>query len=147
MVESTGEGVEEEGTTLTVVWRTDDYGRPWHRSDRSDLPNTTGFFEAGEIFTRRGRSRSFLVHDPSGSAYAVVGPDGHAGPLRPIRGLPRHSSGVTLSDARHGFAFPDFSNRSTLSFTKDGGRSWTQVPVPRAPPWPESLAPAAIAGP
>jgi hypothetical protein len=54
----------------------------------------------------------------------VVGPDGRAGPVRPIRGL---------SDTRHGFAFPDFTNRSTLSFTEDGGRDWTQVPIPRAP--------------
>ncbi len=82
----------------------------------------------------RGRGRSFLVHDPGNRSYTVVGPDGHAGPVRPIRGLPRDSSGLTLSDTRHGFAFPRFTNRSTLSFTKDGGRDWTQVPIPGAPP-------------
>jgi hypothetical protein len=39
--------------------------------------------------------------------------------------------GFTPSDTRHGFAFPAFTNRSTLSFTEDGGRDWTQVPIPR----------------
>jgi hypothetical protein len=54
--------------------------------------------------------------------------------VRPIRGLPHDSSGFTFSDTRHGFAFPSFTNRATLSFTKDGGRDWTQVPIPRPPP-------------
>ncbi|HEY2053197.1 MAG TPA: hypothetical protein VGH14_04600 [Solirubrobacterales bacterium] len=133
MVESTGEGIEDEGPTMTMVWQTDDYGRSWHRRDRIDLPNTTGSLEAGQIFTRRGRSRSFLVHDPRDSAYTVVGPDGRPGPLRPSHGLPLFSGGLSFSDARHGFAFPDFSNGFSLSFTEDGGRTWTQVPVPRAP--------------
>jgi photosystem II stability/assembly factor-like uncharacterized protein len=128
---------KEPDAIPTVVWRTNDYGRTWHRSARIPLPHvTTGPYDAGQIFTPRGRSRSFLVRDPVGGASAVVGPDGSVGPLRPMRGLPRSSSGFTFSDARHGFAFPDFTNRSTLSFTKDGGRDWTQVPIPGAPPHP-----------
>jgi hypothetical protein len=133
MVESTGEGIEEEGPTLTMVWQTDDYGRSWHLRERIHLPDTTGSLEAGQLFTRRGRSRSFLVHDPRDSAYTVVGPDGRPSPLRPTHGLPPYSGGLTFSDARHGFAFPDFSNGFSLSYTADGGRNWTQVPVPRAP--------------
>ena len=128
MVESGG----YEDAARTVILRTGDYGRTWHRRDRLDLPGMSleSFFEADEVFIRRGRSRSFLVEGPRGAAY-VVGPDGLGRPLRPVRGLPRDSTGFTLSDARHGFAFPTFSNRSTLSFTADGGRDWTQVPVPR----------------
>jgi photosystem II stability/assembly factor-like uncharacterized protein len=133
MVESTGEGIEEGGPTLTTVWQTGDNGRSWHRSSRIHLPNTTGSLEATQIFTRRGRSRSFLVHDPRDTVYTVVGPDGRPGPLRPSHGLPPFSGGLSFSDTRHGLALPGFRNRSTLSFTADGGRTWTQVPVPRAP--------------
>jgi photosystem II stability/assembly factor-like uncharacterized protein len=130
------EASEKEGSTEAteaVIWRTSDFGRSWRRSDRVELPNTTADYGAAEVFIRRGRSRSFIVRDPLGGAYTVVGPDGHAGPLRPSNGLPRDSGGFTFSDARHGFAFPFFGNRSSLSFTADGGRDWTQVPVPRAP--------------
>jgi photosystem II stability/assembly factor-like uncharacterized protein len=129
MLEATGRG--GPNGTPTVVWRTTDYGRSWHRGARIHLPYVNGTLEADEVLIRRGRSRSFLVHDPGNRSYTVVGPDGHASPVRPIRGLPRDSSGLTFSDARHGFAFPDFTNRSTLSFTEDGGRDWTQVPIPR----------------
>ncbi|GEM_PF-3401323 len=145
MLEATGR--EGPNGTPTVVWRTTDYGRSWHRVATIHLPYVNSTLEANEVLTRRGRSRSFLVHDPGNRSYTVVGPDGHAAPVRPIRGLPSNSSAITLSDTRHGLAFPSFTNRSTLSFTKDGGRDWTQVPVPRAPRWPESLAPAAIAAP
>jgi photosystem II stability/assembly factor-like uncharacterized protein len=129
MLEATGR--EGPNGTPTVVWRTTDYGRSWHRSATIHLPYVNGTLDANEVLTRRGRSRSFLVHDPVDRFYTVVGPDGHAAPVRPIGSLPRDSSGFTLSDTRHGLAFPSFTNRSTLSFTKDGGRSWTQVPIPR----------------
>ena len=43
------------------------------------------------------------------------------------------NAGEGFSDGRHGFAFPDFSNGFSFSFTEDGGRNWTQVPVPPAP--------------
>lgn len=132
MVESSGEGIEQRGPTRTLVWRTDDYGRSWHHRNRIDLPIKAGFLEAEQLFTRRGRS--FLVHDPSDSVSAVVGPDGRPGPLRPTHGLLPNSEGLTFSDARHGFAFPIFSNGFSLSSTADGGRNWTQVPVPQAPP-------------
>jgi photosystem II stability/assembly factor-like uncharacterized protein len=125
---------ERPNETPTVVWRTTDYGHSWHRSARIHLPYVNSTLEANEVLTRRGRSRSFLVHDPADRFYTVVGPDGHAAAVRPIRGLPRDSSGFTFSDARHGFAFPSFTNRSSLSFTKDGGRDWTQVPIPGASP-------------
>jgi photosystem II stability/assembly factor-like uncharacterized protein len=131
----------------TVVWRTTDYGRTWHRTDRIMLPGVSGFFEADDVFTHRGRSLDFFVHDPLGGAYTVVGTDGRAGPLRASRGLPHHATATTFSDGRHGFAYPNFSSHSSLVFTEDGGRNWTHVVIPRAPPWPESLAPAAIAGP
>jgi photosystem II stability/assembly factor-like uncharacterized protein len=134
MLEATGR--EGPNGTPTVVWRTTDYGRSWHRSATIHLPYVNSTLEANEVLTRRGRSRSYLVHDPLDRSYTVVGPDGHAAPVRPIRGLPRDSSGFTLSDTRHGFAFPSFTNRSTLSFTKDGGRNWTQVPIPKPPPRP-----------
>lgn len=133
MVESTGEGIEERGPTRTTVWQTGDYGRSWHRSSRIHLPNTTGSLEATQIFTRRGRSRSFLVHDPRDTVYTVVRLDGRPGPLRPSHGLPPFSDGLSFSYTRHGLALPGFRNPSTLSFTADGGRNWTQVPVPRAP--------------
>jgi photosystem II stability/assembly factor-like uncharacterized protein len=132
-VESTGEGIEGGGPTLTTVWQTGDNGRSWHRSSRIHLRNTTGPLEATQIFTRHGRSRSFLVHDPRDTVYTVVGPDGRPGPLRPSHGLPPFSGGLSFSNTRHGLALPGFRNRSTLSFTADGGRAWTQVPVPRAP--------------
>ncbi|HYC82593.1 MAG TPA: hypothetical protein VEB65_12445 [Solirubrobacterales bacterium] len=134
MVESSGEGIEQRGPTRTLVWRTDDYGRSWHHRDRIDLPIKTGFLEAEQLFTRLGRGRSLLVHDPSDSVSAVVGPDGRPGPLRPTHGLLPYSEGLTFSDARHGFAFPIFSNGFSLSYTEDGGRKWSQVPVPRPPP-------------
>jgi photosystem II stability/assembly factor-like uncharacterized protein len=130
------EASEKEGSTeatRAVIWRTNDFGRSWQRSASVELPDSTADYEAREVFVRRGRSRSFIVRDPLGGAYTVVGPDGRAGPLRPSHGLPRDSDGFTFSGARHGFAFPFFGNRSSLSFTADGGRDWTQVPVPRAP--------------
>lgn len=127
MLEATGR--EGPNGTPTVVWRTTDYGRTWHRSATIHLPYVNSTLEANEVLTRRGRSLSFLVHGPRNRSYTVVGPDGRAAPVRPIRNLPRDSSGFTFSDPRHGFAFPSFTNR----FTKDGGRDWTQVPIPGAP--------------
>ena len=129
------EATRREGPngTPTVVLRTTDYGRSWHRSATIHLPYVNGTLEANEVLVHRGRSRSFFVHDPGNHSYTVVGPDGRAAPLRPIHGLPPGSSTFTFSDTRHGFALPSFSNRPTLSFTKDGGRDWTQVPIPKPP--------------
>jgi photosystem II stability/assembly factor-like uncharacterized protein len=119
-------------TTRAVIWRTGDYGRTWRRSDRIEFPNTGSNYEAAEVFNRRG-SDSLLVHDPLGGAYTVVGPDGKAGPLQPSHGLPHESVEFTFSDDSHGFAFPSFGGRPSLSFTEDGGRDWIQVPGPKPP--------------
>jgi photosystem II stability/assembly factor-like uncharacterized protein len=67
-------------------------------------------------------------------AHAVVGPDGHFGRLRASRGLARYWQGITFSDAKHGFAFPYSGNGSSLVVTRDGGDTWTPVPVPRPEP-------------
>jgi photosystem II stability/assembly factor-like uncharacterized protein len=129
MVEAPGEGNPTAGTHA-VIWRTTDYGRSWRRSDLIELTHEAFDFEAREVFARRGRSLSLLVHDPRGGAYTVAGPDGHLGALRPSHGLPRESTGLTFSDARHGFAFPLSGGHSSLGYTADGGRDWTRVTPP-----------------
>jgi photosystem II stability/assembly factor-like uncharacterized protein len=117
--------------TRAVIWRTSDFGRTWRRSDRIDFPGTVANYEADEVFNRRGPD-SLLVHDPRSGVYTVVGPDGKAGPPQPSHGLPRESVEFTFSDESHGFAFPSFGGSSSLSFTEDGGRDWTRVPLPPA---------------
>jgi photosystem II stability/assembly factor-like uncharacterized protein len=125
---------EIEGTAATpaVVLRTADYGRSWHRTARIELPHVSGVFDASYVFARQGRSRSFLFRSPISSAHAVVGPNGHVGPLRPSRGLKRYWQSITLSDAKHGFAFPYSGDGSSLVVTRDGGDTWNPVTVPRA---------------
>jgi photosystem II stability/assembly factor-like uncharacterized protein len=127
---------EIEGTdpTPAVVLRTADHGRSWHRTARIELPHVSGVFDASYVFVRQGRSQSFLFRNPLTGAHAVVGPDGHVGPLRPSRGLARYWQSVTLSDAKHGFAFPYAGNGPSLVVTRDGGDTWNPVPVPRAAP-------------
>jgi hypothetical protein len=132
-VEFHGVGIEEKGPTLTTIWRTNDFGRSWHRVDRIHLPHTTGSLEAEQIFTRLGWSGSLLVHDPDDSASIVAGPYGRPGPLQPTHGLLPYTDGLTFSDAQYGWAFPAFSNGFSFSFTENGGLNWTQVPVPQAP--------------
>jgi photosystem II stability/assembly factor-like uncharacterized protein len=132
-VEFHGVGIEENGPTLTTIWRTNDFGRSWHRAYRIHLPHTTGSLEAEQLFTPLEQSRSLLVHDPDDRASTVVGPSGRPGSLRPTHGLPPYYEGLTFSDALHGWAFPTFSNGFSFSFTEDGGLNWTQVPVPQAP--------------
>jgi hypothetical protein len=126
---------EFEGTAPTpaVVLRTADHGRSWHRTARIELPHVSGVFDASYVFARRGRSRSFLFRSPISGVHAVVGPDGHVGPLRPSRGLKRYWHRITLSDAKHGFAFPSGDGPS-LVVTRDGGGTWNPVSVPRAAP-------------
>jgi photosystem II stability/assembly factor-like uncharacterized protein len=138
---------ERHTWSAAIVYATADDGRTWHRSARVFLPHISGSFEAADAYARRGRSRSLLVHDSRTGAITIVSANGRAGATRPSRGQPRGTTSVSLSDRRHGFGYPEFSSHPTLSFTEDGGRNWTHVQTPRAPPWPESLAPAAIAGP
>jgi photosystem II stability/assembly factor-like uncharacterized protein len=126
------EGGIETGPRRAVVWRTSDFGRSWHR-DRVALPHTTSL-EASRAFVRLGGSGSFLVRDPLGGAYTVVGPDGKAGPPRPSHGLLREPLELTFSDESHGFAFPSFSGSTSLSYTEDGGRDWARAALPPAAP-------------
>jgi photosystem II stability/assembly factor-like uncharacterized protein len=135
MVESTETAVlGETAPSQAVVLRTADFGRSWHRTAWIELPHIGGVFDASYVFARRGRSRSFLFRSPVSGAHAVVGPDGHVGPLRPSRGLARYWQSVTLSDAKHGFAFPYSGDGSSLVVTRDGGGTWTPVSIPRAAP-------------
>lgn len=134
MVESTEKAVVgETAPSQAVVLRTADQGRSWHRTAKIELPHIAGIFDASYVFAREGRSRSFLFRSPISGAHAVVGPNGQVGPLRPSRGLARYWQGVTLSGAKYGFAFPYAGNGSSLVVTRDGGDTWTPVPVPQGP--------------
>ncbi|MBS1894856.1 MAG: hypothetical protein JST59_26450 [Actinobacteria bacterium] len=135
MVESTEKAVlGETAPSQAVVLRTADHGRSWHRTAKIKLPNVSGVFDASYVFARQGRSRSYLFRRPISGAHAVVGPDGHVGPLRPSRGLTRYWQSITLSDATHGFAFPYSGNGPSLVVTRDGGDTWNPVSAPRAAP-------------
>lgn len=126
-------GIEGHAATPAVVLRTADGGRSWHRTARIELPEIGGVFDASEVFARRGRTLSFFLHKPRSGAHTVIGPDGRPGPLRPSRGLSGYGESVTFSDTRHGFAFSESGSHPSLLYTKNGGRTWTQVAVPRAP--------------
>jgi photosystem II stability/assembly factor-like uncharacterized protein len=115
-----------------LVFATADGGRTWQRSARIGLPRFGGD-EVGQVFFRRGRSRSLLVLDPSTDAIDVVSAGGRARPLGQSRGLPDRADKLTFSDRRHGLSWSTFGEPPVAASTKDGGRDWERVPLPGPP--------------
>jgi photosystem II stability/assembly factor-like uncharacterized protein len=125
--------IEGKSATPAVVLRTTDDGRSWHRTAKIELPEIGGVFDASEVFAPRGRTLSFFFRSPESGARTVIGPDGHPGPLHPSPDISGYGEVMTFSDTKHGFAFPEYGSHPSLLVTKNGGHTWTPVPVPRAP--------------
>jgi photosystem II stability/assembly factor-like uncharacterized protein len=130
--------------TTATVYATADSGRHWHLTDAIHLARSGGWLEAGIVLAFRG-PHDVLAHRPLGTPTTVVGARGALSSFV-AKGLADWSR-QTFSGRRYGFALAAYGDQPGLSFTADGGRSWTPVASPRPPRWPASLAPAAIAGP
>jgi photosystem II stability/assembly factor-like uncharacterized protein len=130
--------------TTATVYATADSGRHWHLTEAEHLPHSGGWLEAGSVLAFRG-PHSVLIHRPLAPRTTVAGAGGAVSSFL-ARGLPDWAR-QTFSGPRYGFAVATFGEQPGLSFSDDRGRSWTPVLPPLAPRWPESLAPAAIAGP